>query len=192
MYIVVFFDVRQNDARQKAVKGLVFKVFLTEGPQMAVSDLGCKVIVRSNNSLSPELSVRLLTVLVVVVSVIALAFTHMGAWLVLPFAGLEILAFASAFYYIYLHSGDFESVSIEVDNVVVEKRNYKVSTTIVFQRYWAQVTVREIAGKKGTNGKRGLFIGSHGKEVEFGRNFINDGQRDLLARNLREKIKVIH
>lgn len=159
---------------------------------MAVSDLGCKIIARPNNSLTPELSARLLVSMVVVVLVIALAFTHMGAWLVLPFAGLEIAAFAYAFYYIFLHSGDFESVTIEVDRVVVEKRNDKENTTVVFQRYWAQVNVRDVEGKKGVNGKSGLFIGSHGKEIEFGRNFINDEQRIFLARELRQKINDIH
>lgn len=192
MFFVLLFDVRQNDACQKAVGELVFKVFLTQGQYMAVSDLGYKIIARPNSSLTPEASVKLLAALIVVVLVIALAFTRMGAWLVLPFAGLEIAAFAYAFYYIYLHSGDFESITIEVDNVVVEKRNYKESTTIVFQRYWAQVNVRNVESKKGVNGKSGLFISSHGKEVEFGRNFINDGQRVLLARELRQKINDIH
>jgi len=153
---------------------------------MAVSDLHYKIIARPSNSLSPEGSVKLLGAIIVVVLLVALVFTQMGAWLVLPFAGMEIVAFAYTFYYIYLHSGDFESITIENDNVVVEKRNYKESTTIVFQRYWAQVNVREV------NGKSGLFISSHGKEVEFGRNFINDGQRTLLVRELRQKIKDIH
>jgi uncharacterized membrane protein len=159
---------------------------------MAMSNSSCKIIVKPNNSLSPEASVKLLLALVVVVLVIALAFTNMGAWLVLPFAGLEIIAFAYAFYYIYLHSDDFESITIEVDNVVVEKRNYKENTTVVFQRYWAQVNVRDVESKKGVNGKSGLFIGAHGKEVEFGRNFINDEQRTMLARELRQKINDIH
>ncbi len=159
---------------------------------MAVSDLGYKIIVRPNNSLMPKMSVRLLGSLVVVVLVIALSFANMGAWLVLPFAGLEIAAFAYAFNYIYLHSADFESITIEDEKVVVEKRNYKENTTIVFQRYWAQVSVRDVQGKKGVNGKSGLFISSHGKEVEFGRNFINDGQRASIARELRQKINDIH
>jgi uncharacterized membrane protein len=153
---------------------------------MAASDLRYKIIAKPNNSLSPEGSVHLLAAIIVVVLMVALAFTQMGAWLVLPFAGLEIVAFAYTFYYIYLHSSDFESITIEYDSVVVEKRNYKESTTAVFQRYWAQVNVREV------NGKCGLFISSHGKEVEFGRNFINDGQRNVLARELRQKIKDIH
>ena len=156
---------------------------------MAVANLGDKIIARPNNSLSVDGSVKLLAALAGIALVVALGFFHVGAWLVLPFAGLEIMAFAYAFHTVYLHSDDFESITIEDDRVVVEKRNVKEITTTVFQRYWAQVNVRDVAMIKGSNGKCGLFISSHGNEVEFGRNFINDEQRSQLARDLRQKLK---
>ena len=159
---------------------------------MAVANLGDKIIARPNNSLSVDGSVKLLAALAGIALVVALGFFHIGAWLVLPFAGLEIMAFAYAFHTVYLHSDDFESITIEDDRVVVEKRNVKEITTTVFQRYWAQVNVRDVAMIKGSNGKCGLFISSHGNEVEFGRNFINDEQRSQLARDLRQKLKNIN
>jgi uncharacterized membrane protein len=159
---------------------------------MAVSDLGYKIIARPNNSLSPNDAIKLLLAMAVVAFVIALSFARMGAWLVLPFAGLEILAFAYAFYYLHLHSSDFESITIEEDRVIVEKKNYKEFSTTVFQRYWAQINVRNVENKNGANGKSGLFISSHGNEVEFGRNFINDEQRTILARELKQKLKNIN
>jgi uncharacterized membrane protein len=159
---------------------------------MAVANLGDKIIARPNNSLSVEDSVKLLAALAAIALVVALGFLHIGAWLVLPFAGLEIVAFAYAFHSVYLHADDFESITIENDRVVVEKRNVKEITTTVFQRYWAQVNVRDVAMIKGSNGKCGLFISSHGNEVEFGRNFINDEQRSQLARDLRQKLKNIN
>ena len=159
---------------------------------MAVANLGDKIIARPNNSLSVDGSVKLLAALAGIALVVALGFLHIGAWLVLPFAGLEIMAFAYAFHAVYLHADDFESITIENDRVVVEKRNVKEITTTVFQRYWAQVNVRDVAMIKGSNGKCGLFISSHGNEVEFGRNFINDEQRSQLARDLRQKLKNIN
>jgi uncharacterized membrane protein len=159
---------------------------------MAVANLGDKIIARPNNSLSVEDSVKLLAALAGIALVVALGFLHIGAWLVLPFAGLEIVAFAYAFHSVYLHADDFDSITIESDRVVVEKRNIKEITTTVFQRYWAQVNVRDVAMIKGSNGKCGLFISSHGNEVEFGRNFINDEQRSQLARDLRQKLKNIN
>jgi uncharacterized membrane protein len=158
---------------------------------MALFDLGYKIIARHNNSLTPNAAVKLLAALAIIVLIVGVGFAHMGAWLVLPFAGLEILAFAYAFFYIYLHSADFESITIENDSVVIEKRNYKEVTTTVFQKHWAQINLREVASVGGVIGKSGLFIRSHGKEVEFGRNFMNDEQRVKLARELKQKLKNI-
>jgi uncharacterized membrane protein len=159
---------------------------------MAITDLGDKIIARHNNSLTPKAGVKLLLALAGIVLVVGFGFARIGAWLVLPFAGLEILAFAYAFHYIYLHSGDFESISIENDSVVVEKRDYKEVTTTVFQRHWAQVSLRKVASAGGVIGKSGLFIRSHGKEIEFGKHFMNDEQRALLARELKQKLKNIN
>jgi uncharacterized membrane protein len=158
---------------------------------MVITDLGYKIIARHNNSLTPKAGVKLLLALAGIVLVVGVGFARIGAWLVLPFAGLEILAFAYAFHYIYLHSGDFESITIENDSVVVEKRDYKEITTTVFQRHWAQVSLREVASVGGVIGKSGLFIRSHGKEIEFGKHFMNDEQRALLARELKQKLKNI-
>jgi len=159
---------------------------------MALLDSGYKIIARPNNSLSISDSIKLLLAMASIVLVIALGFARIGAWLVLPFAGLEILAFAYAFHFIYLHSDDFESITIDGERVVVEVRSYKKTTTTIFQRYWAQVSVREVVSSKGSGGKRGLFISSHGNEVEFGKNFINDEQRAFLAGELRKKLKNIN
>ncbi|ADI30655.1 DUF2244 domain-containing protein [Methylotenera versatilis] len=158
---------------------------------MAITDLGYKIIARHNNSLTPKAGVKLLLALAGIVLVVGFGFARIGAWLVLPFAGLEIVAFAYAFHYIYLHSGDFESITIQNDSIVVEKRDYKEVTTTVFQRHWAQVSLREVASVGGIIGKSGLFIRSHGKEVEFGKNFMNDEQRALLACELKQKLKNI-
>jgi uncharacterized membrane protein len=159
---------------------------------MAVLDLGCRIIARPNNSLTPRASVKVLAAIAAVILLVGFGFASIGAWLVLPFAGLELVAFAYAFNHMYLHSGDFDSITIESDKVVVEKRNYKELTTTVFQRHWAQVNVRGVASVGGVIGKSGLFIRSHGKEVEFGRNFINDEQRAVLARELKQKLKNIY
>lgn len=154
--------------------------------------MDCKIIARPNNSLSPENSLKLMVVLAIVSFVVALGFAHAGAWLVLPFAGLELAAFAYAFYYVYLHSSDFESIAIDGDRVIIEKRSFRETSVTEFQRYWMQVHVRNIGRGKGVVSKSGLFIGSHGKEVEFGKHFINDEQRVALAHELKQKLKSIN
>jgi uncharacterized membrane protein len=152
-----------------------------------LSVLDYKIIARPNNSLSSEGVLKLLVILGIIALIIALGFTQIGAWLVLPFAGLEILAFAVAFYYIRLHASDFESITIDGDEVLVEKRYSKHLSSAVFHRYWTQVSVKE-----SVSGRSALMIGSHGKEVEFGKHFIDDEQRIALARELKKKLRNIN
>ena len=151
-----------------------------------------KIILKPNNSLSPEGTVKVVMALFVIVLLVSIGFSLIGAWLVLPFAGIEIVALAYAFYSVYLHSNDYESITIVGDEVIVEKKNDKDLTMMVFQRYWAQISVRDVMQGSGKGSKRGLFISSHGKEVEFGKYFINDGQRTMFARELREKLRNIY
>ncbi len=157
-----------------------------------LSVMDYKIVARPNNSLSPENSLKLMVALAIIAFVVALGFTHIGAWLVLPFAGLELAAFAYAFYYIHLHSSDYESIAIEDDKIIVEKRNFKETSVTEFQRYWTQVHVRDVTNNKGLARKNGLFISSRGKEVEFGKYFIDDEQRVTLARELKQKLQSIH
>ena len=147
---------------------------------MAVTFEDSQIIARPNNSLSPVNSLKLLIGLTILALLIALAFVRIGAWLVLPFAGLELVAFAYAFHYLSLRANDFEMITINDNTVIIEKHGYKKSSKDEFLRYWAQVNLR-----KQPNGLSGLFIGSHGKEVEFGRNYMNQEQMISLAKDLR-------
>ena len=152
---------------------------------MLVTDF--KITVKPNCSLSVKNTIWLVIGFATVSMVVGIGFALAGAWLVLPFAGLEIIAIAYAFYYIHLHADDFESITIQEDNVIVEKYGYKMSDKAVFQRYWARVILR-----KQVTGRDALFIGSHGKEVEFARSFVTDEQRELLASQIRQKLNKIN
>ena len=156
---------------------------------MAISYFDNQIVLNPNNSLSAKAAVRVIVGLALMVVLIALGFMHIGAWLVFPFAGLELLAIAYAFYYMHAHSADFERITIDDESVIVEKKDLKQLTTTRFQRYWAQVSVRKIVGESQLGGQNGLFINSHGNEVEFGKKYINDEQRLLLAREIKQKLR---
>jgi len=151
-----------------------------------MSDLSSNtiIIVKQNNSLSPKGFVWLFVSILAITMTVATGVSLVGAWFVLPFAGLEVLAFACAFYHVHLHYEDHESITLNGDDVVIEKQYYKHQEKFTFQRYWTKVIVRNEA-----DGTCGLFIGSHGKEVEFGRRFMTDEQRLMIAKQLRYQLK---
>jgi uncharacterized membrane protein len=145
-----------------------------------------KVVVRPNCSLSSRGMMLVVAIIATFSLLIGISFTLIGAWLILPFAGLEVLAVAYAFYYIHCHSGDYESITIEGDTVSIEKRDYKYDSRTVFNRYWARIFLRDLPC-----GDQSLFVRSHGKEIEFGRHFMNNDQRLLLAEQLKQRVGVI-
>lgn len=153
---------------------------------MALPVADYKVVARPNCSLSPRSMMLVVASIATLSLLIGISFTFIGAWLVLPFAGLEMLAIAYAFYYIHCHSGDYESITIEGDTLSIEKHDYKYDSRTIFNRYWARVLLR-----KQPCGDQSLFLKSHGKEVEFGRHFMNNDQRLLLAEQLKKRVGVI-
>lgn len=153
---------------------------------MALLVTECKIIAQPNNSLSPKGAIGLMTVLTMVALMVGLGFTLAGAWLVMPFAGLEVLAFGYAFYHVYAHASDYDSIEIHENTVVIESKSLRAFVRQEFQRYWIRVMLREVR-----KGKIGVFIGSHGKELEFGRRFLDDEQRVVLTRELKEKLRTI-
>jgi uncharacterized membrane protein len=145
-----------------------------------------QIVARPNKSLSATGMIKVVAIIASISLIIAIGFGLLGAWLVLPFAGLEVLALAYAFYYINCHASDYESITIDGDRLAVEKRSYKKTSQVVFNRYWARVLLRELP-----SGDQSLLLRSHGKEVEFGRHFLNNEQRLALAQQLKARVGVV-
>src|SRR5690349_12415022 len=63
--------------------------------------------------------------------------TAMGAWPVMPFAGLEIALVAAAFALLGRHDGDFERLEIGEHEVRLESREAASLTRLTAHRPWA-------------------------------------------------------
>ncbi len=141
------------------------------------------LVARRNNSLSPGGRSLVVGSLAAVVLAISLGFALNGAWMVAPFAGLDLLLLYLAFRYIGRHSGDYESVVLRGDQIVVERWEAGRSRTLVFNRYWARLDFSESGG----DGR--WILRSHGQEVEIG-SCLNPAQRDVMVNRLKEHLEV--
>jgi len=139
------------------------------------------LIARRNSSLSSS-GRRLAFAFILVVSLgIALAFAALGAWLILPFAGLEMLVLYWAFRHVARHAADYESLMIDGDRLVLESHELDRFRRVELNRCWAQVVMRR-------DGSRcHLALRSHGREFEFGRH-LTERQRVELAGSLRRRL----
>jgi uncharacterized membrane protein len=109
--------------------------------------------------------------------------TALGAWPVMPFAGLEVALLFFAFHLVRLHDADFERIEIGEHEVRIEYRDAASLTSFVAQRSWARIIVRE-RGYRCT-----LGLAYAGRTVQLGRLMSDEGRRKL-ADELRGRIAV--
>ncbi|MBX3650425.1 MAG: DUF2244 domain-containing protein [Burkholderiales bacterium] len=110
--------------------------------------------------------------------VIAGGFAAAGAWVIIPFAGLEIAALLTVAVIFLRRAGDFERVAVRGDRILVEVRERGLAEHYEFHRGWARV----VTGRSGT-----LALRSHGRTVEIGR-YCGEEGRQHLARELHSRL----
>ncbi len=149
----------------------------------AGESVGFTLVARRNNSLSSAGRHLVVGSLATISLVISLAFAVQGAWMILPFAGLEVLAIYLAFRCLERHAGDFESLSIQDDRVLIVRRERGEVSRHEFNRYWAQVVLQPSRWGRQVV----LALRSHGRQVEFGRH-LSEEQRVEAARSIRTRL----
>ena len=124
-----------------------------------------------------------LAALIATTIAVATAAALLGAWPVMPFAGLEVGLVLLAFHVMRMHDADFERLEIGEHEVRIEARTAMSVTCFVAQRAWARVVVRE-RGPRCT-----LGLAYAGRTVPLGRLLSDEGRR-RLAGELRGRIAV--
>jgi uncharacterized membrane protein len=114
---------------------------------------------------------------------VAAAAAALGAWPVMPFAGIEVALVALAFRVFAMHDADFERLEVGAGEVSVEWRSARMHTRFVARRPWARVVLRQ----SGTRCTLGLAYA--GRTVPLGRMLTDEGRREL-AENLRGRLPV--
>ena len=146
---------------------------------------GCRFIIRPNRSLSWRELLLFFYISLSVSLLIALFFLLIGAWLILPFTGLEMLLLFSGLYYVAKRcSRDCEWITVrEVD---IETINFtgRKKTINSFPRHWARLELQE--NEKWYASR--LLIGSHGRYAEIGTHLTEHEKRELY-RDLKQALK---
>lgn len=141
---------------------------------------GCRFVIRPDRSLSWRQTKLVYATLAGLCLLVAIGFTAMGFWLVLPFAGAEVIALAAGFYLCALSGRETEVVCINDDRIAVEKGRDKFHKVCEFERCWAQIAL--MPPRIQWYPSR-LVIRSRGKQVQLGA-FLTEGERERLAREL--------
>ena len=129
-----------------------------------------------NRSISWRGNMLFLMLISTPILIIAFGFLYIGAPIILPFAGLEILIVLCASYYVYQKTNKQEIITISPEKLIIEKGRLRPETTTEFVREWAYVFV-----EKATHPWYPLHIviSSKGERVPIG-DFLTEEDKKIL------------
>jgi uncharacterized membrane protein len=125
--------------------------------------------------MSPAGLAKVFAALALLVLAIGAGFAAAGAWLVLPFAGLEVLLLGAAFVLYARHAADYERIELEPGRITVE-----VASGWRIARY-------EMQGAKVFMQDGRLVLRGAQEELEIGR-YLGAEARAELAAELEKKL----
>ncbi len=148
---------------------------------------GARFVLKPHQSLSWR-QVRVTYALIVIVCLgVAMSFAVSGLWLVLPFAGLEMLVLGFAFYSCAKRGFSMEVIGIRPDNLYIERGWHQPETRHEFKTAWTKINI--ISPRYRGHPSR-LTIGSQGRVVEIGA-ALTEEERLRLAENMRKTISLL-
>jgi uncharacterized membrane protein len=140
------------------------------------------IVISPNASMSCGQMCVFLLSMFLVSSMIALGFAWVGLWLVLPFAGLEMLVLAVAFYSVLKKSQCREVVYVDHDNVTVQSGRRGPEQQCIFLRAWTQV---QLVSPSIRGYPSRLLLRCGGRQVEIGACLTED-EREALGERLNQ------
>lgn len=127
---------------------------------------------------------RLLCVLTAAIAAVAVYFAVQGAWLVLPFAGLEALVVCGGIYLNARWAVTREVVRLDGPDLVLSRGRRDLVEIARLPRYWTRVALAR--DPRGWYPSR-LFLECHGRRLEIG-SVLAEPERARLAEGLRRQL----
>ncbi|WP_417449135.1 DUF2244 domain-containing protein [Kordiimonas sp.] len=105
----------------------------------------------------------------------AIRFIMVGAWPVVIFVAIDLIALWLAFYFNYRAAQRFETVQLtDRDLLVTRVQPNGHAETWRFEPYWVQVKLRELGEDRNE-----LSLRSHGEQLSFGHFMLPDERREF-------------
>lgn len=140
-------------------------------------------LLKRNCSLAPQQLALIFASLATVSLLIAALFASQGAWMVLPFACLEVLALGAAFLLYARHAADYERIVLCRDCLLVETCR---AASLSREQCAPGRTRVEYTGSR----QELIGLVAAGRRIEVGR-FVPESDRPDLARQLRVQLQGI-
>jgi uncharacterized membrane protein len=139
-------------------------------------------VLKKNCALTPGQLATWFAFLGSISAAIAIAFALQGAWMVVPFAALEISALVVAYVVYARHAADYERIEVSSGEVTIETASASKVQRWVLSAPWVRVEYRGLP--------RDLIRLKSGAQEYFVGRYASDPDRRRLARELRGLLAV--
>lgn len=143
-------------------------------------------VLRPNRSLSWRQNLGVFCGLSLVTLMLVFPLVAMGFWLVLPFAGLELLAVGAGLYYVSCCCHECEVICVATDSIQIERGRWHSRQRWVLARQWVRVVLTSCPRQWYPSR---LHIRTQGRTVEIGR-FLVERERRELAQELTRRLHI--
>lgn len=143
------------------------------------NDAAFRICITPNHSLTDRQTYAVLAILAAPGFAVALAATAFGAWPVLPFFGLELVALVGGFLVVRRRASAFELLSADDTHINVRQHRARSDQEYRFIRYWTRV---ELLPAPFRGHPSLLRLGSHGRFVEIGCDLTEEDRIELAHR----------
>ena len=144
----------------------------------------CTFTVRPNCALGWIWMKRLFLFLTACIAMVSAWFASQGAWLVLPFAGLEVAALAVGVYLNGRWSSTREVIEFRAADLRVYRGQRELNELIRLPRHWSRVVL--LRDPRDWYPSR-LVLECHGRRIEVGAALV-EAEREALANDLRAQM----
>jgi uncharacterized membrane protein len=140
---------------------------------------GFSLTLKRNCSISPAALAGVFMALALLVLAIGAGFALAGAWLVLPFAGLEVLLLGAAYVLYARHAADYERIVLDAGRLTVE-----VAQAQTMSRYEMEARRARVYLEK----ERVVLRGAQ-EQLELGRH-LDANTRVQFAAELQKRLRI--
>jgi uncharacterized membrane protein len=141
-----------------------------------VDESRCEFLIRPNRSLTAKGMVFFVVLVGLGVFLVAIRFVLLGAWVILPFAVLEVCFLAAGFWLYERASRYRETVKLSRNSFLITQDGVHVRRSWRFNPHWVQVNLK-LDPNDWYPSK--LLIRSHGEQVEIGTCLTNQEREEL-------------
>ena len=144
-----------------------------------------RILIRPNQSISWKSGLVFMLVIAFTCLSIGLGFAYVGATLILPFAGLEVIFVGICTYLVLNKTSQQEVITLSKDKLIIEKGAYRLKKVWEYFRLWSYITVER---PQHPWYPAHIVVTSKGERVPLG-DFLNEQEKEELVSSLENIIQ---